>query len=84
MTEPLDHQSTGYFVEEYESVEKLLCERGWTLEECLERINDPQHIIKDFPVVVYENPDLSIFKLGYLEEGLTPLNVLDGLKRSII
>ncbi|GAB3062160.1 hypothetical protein ACFOU0_05815 [Salinicoccus sesuvii] len=84
MPEELRYQATGYFVEEYESIDKLLCERGWTLEECLAKINDSKHnIIPDLPVIVYENPDLSIFKLGYLEEGLTPINVLDALKGSV-
>ncbi|MFC3418485.1 hypothetical protein ACFOLA_03075 [Salinicoccus hispanicus] len=82
--EEIEGIGTGYFVERYDSFEKLLCERGWTLEEYIERINDSSHrLIQNLPVIVYENPELSLFKVGYLEEDATPMKVLDTLKGTI-
>lgn len=76
-----DSTEKSYFVEEYDSIEELLSERGICMEEFLRMIDDPDHkIIYGVPIIAYENLENPIFKVGYLEDGMTPIDILEKLK----
>ncbi|TVT29796.1 hypothetical protein FO441_05855 [Salinicoccus cyprini] len=81
MSKHIDNTEKSYFVEEYDSIEELLSERGICMEEFLRMIDDPDHkVISGVPVVAYENLENPVFKVGYLEDGMTPLDILEKLK----
>lgn len=70
-----------YYVEDYTNFNELLEERGMTLNEYNEKITEVNHeIIEDVPVIVYENPESTLFNVAYVTESDTAESIIDQLK----
>lgn len=71
----------SYYVEDYTNFNELLEERGMTLNEYNEKITEVNHeIIEDVPMIVYENPESSLFNVAYVTKNDTVESIINQLK----
>ena len=74
-------ETGSYYVEDYANFNELLEERGMTLNEYNEKITEVNHeIIEDAPVIVYENPESTLFNVAYVTERDTVESIINQLK----
>lgn len=77
----LENAEEGYYIEEYKNVDDMLEDKEMTRDDLLDRVDAVGfEIIEDVPVVIYENPNSSLFNVAFVTKDMTTEDILNELE----
>jgi len=77
----LENTERSYYIEYYANIEEALEERDMSREELNDRVDAVGfEIVEDVPVIIYENPESSLFNVAFITEDMTTEDILNELE----